>query len=52
MKRILDYTPDEQLEVLKDICNEIYIARNLSLNSLDIIRQPAYDKHIWKHHCV
>lgn len=39
MKRLIDYTAEEQLEILKDVCNKMYIAHNISLNSLDIIRQ-------------
>lgn len=39
MKRLLDHTPEEQLEILKTICNKIYIARNISMDSLDVIRQ-------------
>lgn len=36
-KTLQDFSPDEQLAILKDICNKIYIARNISLSNVTII---------------
>lgn len=36
-KTINEYTPAEQLEILRYICNQIYIARNISLNEQTIL---------------
>jgi hypothetical protein len=35
--KIDNYTEKEQLELLKDICNRIYIARNISMSQESII---------------
>lgn len=39
MKPITDYSPEEQLDILLSICNKIYIARNISMDSFGIIEQ-------------
>jgi len=36
-KRISDFSSDEQRTILIDICNGIYIARNISLSHADIL---------------
>jgi hypothetical protein len=36
-KTLQDFPSDEQLAILKDICNKIYIARNISLSNVTII---------------
>jgi hypothetical protein len=36
-KTLQDFPSDEQLAILKDICNKIYIARNISLSHVTII---------------
>jgi hypothetical protein len=36
---INDYNPTDQLILLKEICNTIYIARNISLSEQTIIDQ-------------
>lgn len=40
MKRqIYDYSSEDQLILLRDICNRIYIARNISLNQEKILEE-------------
>jgi hypothetical protein len=36
-KTLQDFPSDEQLAILKDICNKIYIARNISMSPEMII---------------
>lgn len=36
LKNITDYTDKEQLQILRDICGRIYIARNIALRQ-DVI---------------
>ena len=36
-KTLHDFSKDEQLTILKDICNKIYIARNISMSYETII---------------
>jgi hypothetical protein len=36
-KTLHDFPQEEQLAILKDICNKIYIARNISLSHNTII---------------
>jgi hypothetical protein len=36
-KTLQDFPRDEQLAILKDICNKIYIARNISMSPDTII---------------
>jgi hypothetical protein len=38
-KQIRDYTTSEQLTLLTDICNRIYIARNISLDQEKILEE-------------
>jgi len=37
LKFITKYEPLDQLEILQDICNRIYIARNISLSEEQIL---------------
>jgi hypothetical protein len=37
--KINDHNSLDQLLILKDLCNKIYIARNISLNNDDVIQQ-------------
>ena len=39
LKNIVDYTAEEQLIILKDICARIYIYRNISLNRECVIEE-------------
>ena len=39
LKNIVDYTVEEQLIILKDICARIYIYRNISLNREGVIEE-------------
>lgn len=39
LKNIVDYTAEEQLIILKDICARIYIYRNISLNREGVIEE-------------
>jgi len=41
LKNILDYTPEEQLIILKDICGRIYIYRNIALNQEEVLAELA-----------
>lgn len=38
-KQIWELPPEKALEVLKEICNRIYIARNITLNNDSILEQ-------------
>lgn len=39
LKSITDYPSLEQLTIMKDICNKIYIARNITMSSDTILEQ-------------
>lgn len=39
MRKIFDYTSEEQRTLLMDICNRIYIARNISLSHESIMEE-------------
>lgn len=34
-----EFLPDDQLDLLRDICNRIYIARNISMSQEVILEQ-------------
>ena len=36
-KRIFDFTSDEQRTIMLDICNRIYMARNITLSQESIL---------------
>jgi len=39
MRRIYNYSSEQQLSILKDICNAIYIARNISMSQDCIVKE-------------
>jgi hypothetical protein len=39
MRRIYNYSSEQQLSILKDICNAIYIARNISMSQERIVKE-------------
>lgn len=39
MRRLYNYSSEQQLSILKDICNAIYIARNISLSQDCIVKE-------------
>jgi hypothetical protein len=38
-KRILDFSSDEQRTIMLDICNRIYMARNITLSEETILNE-------------
>jgi len=38
LKRITEYSADAQLDLLKSICGQLYIARNISMSHNEMLR--------------
>jgi hypothetical protein len=46
--KINNYNSLDQLLILKDLCNKIYIARNISLSDADVIEQLELIDNLFK----